>query len=380
MNVRLRQGGYAAYGELKCTHRFLGIGRWFGAVSLMLMFSACIDENSPNQEDVEASDASVPDATPLGDGRVIEFVDVGVRPDSATADMERPRVVDPCDAPLSGDDEWELSLASQPAQHSGSCGGGGNEAVIEFVAPSAGYWRFSTAHPATGNIDTVLYIRRVCTEPGTEIGCNDDGGDLTTSRLGVELEEGETIFVFVDVWDGQPGRVRVTAEQIQPGGVGDQCDGVRPCDEELVCFRSRRDDFGDSAGICSEVRERAEGEECDPRGETGLCSDGLICLRTMGRRSGICTRPQVVGEGEACDVERSVLLCDEGFLAQKSVWRSFCLPISREEGAICDPRMSLDHVADLLCFVQEEAPRDVIKRRQNVQTGGWCRRFISSQV
>ena len=46
MNVRLRQGGYAAYGELKCTHRFLGIGPWLGAVSLMLMFSACIDENS----------------------------------------------------------------------------------------------------------------------------------------------------------------------------------------------------------------------------------------------------------------------------------------------------------------------------------------------
>ena len=131
----------------------------------------------------------------------------------------------------------------------------------------------------------------------------------------------------------------MTASEIQPGGVGDACDGQRPCSDPLVCFRERRDEFEEEPGVCTEVREREEGEVCDPRGETGLCAEGLQCLRTRGRRAGICTRPQVVGEGAACDVERGILLCDEGLAcARIGMEGSFCLPVEvQEEGAICDP-------------------------------------------
>ena len=339
---------------------------------VLVLLSGCIERGAtPDMESGGPEDAMIPDAASLPDGRVIEIVEAGMRPDMGLFDTGIRPVTDPCDETLSGDSAWDIALDAQPARHEGSCGGGGSEAVIEFIAPSAGRWLFSTSNAVTGSVDTVLYTRTVCREPSTETRCDDDSGDGVASRLALQLEAGQIIFVFVDVWAGDAGSVRVTAEKILPGGVGDLCDRQHPCAEGLVCFGRDLDDmddfddfddFDEGAGVCTEVRERVEGEQCDPRGQTGLCEDGLVCLRTMGnRREGNCTRPQVVGEGDACDVERSVLICDEGYAcAEIGMEGTFCLPIDiQPEDAICDPTdVTRPCVSDLLCVAQPDgAPR-----------------------
>ena len=162
----------------------------------------------------------------LPDGRVIEIVEAGMRPDMGLFDTGIRPVTDPCDETLPGESLWDIALNARPARHEGSCGGGGSEAVIEFIAPSAGRWLFSTSNPVTGSVDTVLYARTVCREPSTETRCDDDSGNGVTSRLALQLEVGQIIFVFVDVWAGTLGLFGLLPRNFT--GTGDLCDSA-PC-------------------------------------------------------------------------------------------------------------------------------------------------------
>ncbi|MCA9526871.1 MAG: hypothetical protein KC549_11325, partial [Myxococcales bacterium] len=77
----------------------------------------------------------------------------------------------------------------------GSCGGGAGQDVWAFTAPAAGAWTMRTV--IADNADTVLYVRSFCGLPQTELACNDDAGSLA-SAVTVELEAGETVYIFVD--------------------------------------------------------------------------------------------------------------------------------------------------------------------------------------
>ncbi|MCB9535176.1 MAG: hypothetical protein H6704_02850 [Myxococcales bacterium] len=87
------------------------------------------------------------------------------------------------------------------SQHRGSCGGDGVEVTYQLqVAQRAALCLRAVGH----GIDPLLYVRRACRDPGSEVGCDDDGGGLTTAQLRLTLEPGAYV-VFVDTADRDAG-------------------------------------------------------------------------------------------------------------------------------------------------------------------------------
>ena len=88
------------------------------------------------------------------------------------------------------------------ADDEGGCGetAGSPEVAFRFTAAQAGPICARTAGSA---FDTVLYVRTVCDDPDSEVGCNDDVpavGD-TTSAVTVQAAAGVAYYVFVDGYD-----------------------------------------------------------------------------------------------------------------------------------------------------------------------------------
>ncbi|MBM4319570.1 MAG: hypothetical protein FJ125_06345, partial [Deltaproteobacteria bacterium] len=107
----------------------------------------------------------------------------------------------PCDAvealEPAGSQGDALPAATQTR---GSCQSqdGAGERVFRFRAPTAGRWVFSTRG---SSFDTALYARAECGDPGAQLACNDDWSGLT-SRIELELRQGELVWVFVDSYTG----------------------------------------------------------------------------------------------------------------------------------------------------------------------------------
>jgi hypothetical protein len=81
----------------------------------------------------------------------------------------------------------------------GTCGGGGPQDVLYFVAPSASRYRFRIIE-ASG--DTLMYARSHCAAGAAERACDDDGGPGRLSEFTVALDRGESIVLFVDGFQG----------------------------------------------------------------------------------------------------------------------------------------------------------------------------------
>ncbi len=88
----------------------------------------------------------------------------------------------------------------------GTCGGGGPNDVYSFTAPAAGTYTFETS--ALGpNGDSLVFVRSYCqlADATMELACNDDidtaGGDYA-STVSVALEAAQTVFAFVDSYNG----------------------------------------------------------------------------------------------------------------------------------------------------------------------------------
>jgi hypothetical protein len=79
----------------------------------------------------------------------------------------------------------------------------GSEAVVKFTAPSAGFW---TATSAGSELDTIMYALSDCNDGFTEIpgACNDDANaEEQTSRILLDLEADEVVYIFIDQFDGE---------------------------------------------------------------------------------------------------------------------------------------------------------------------------------
>jgi hypothetical protein len=89
----------------------------------------------------------------------------------------------------------------------GSCGGNGNERVIEFVAPQTGTLVARTLQEDDFDVDvdTVLYLREEC-DADDDLTCSDDGNPdfdrdpegLYDSLVVAAVSEGTTYFLVVD--------------------------------------------------------------------------------------------------------------------------------------------------------------------------------------
>ena len=83
------------------------------------------------------------------------------------------------------------------------CGGEGSPDVLHrFTAPRAGRWRVDT-ESTEPKWDTVLALRSIC-DDATQANCNDDAASAPLSQAGVDLEEGEMLYVVVDGHAGGP--------------------------------------------------------------------------------------------------------------------------------------------------------------------------------
>lgn len=99
------------------------------------------------------------------------------------------------------------------SQHRGSCGGAAPEGTFDLIldAPAEVCLR------AVGfGIDPILYVRRDCHDPDSEIACDDDGGGLTDALLKLNLDAG-TYKVFIDS-DAGAGRAVLYLQRPTPEG------------------------------------------------------------------------------------------------------------------------------------------------------------------
>ncbi len=74
-----------------------------------------------------------------------------------------------------------------------------------------------TIEAVVSGFDTVMYLRRVCNDPATEIACDDDGGPGTGSRIVATLEPG-TAYLFVDGYGSAAGAFTLTLQVQCPSG------------------------------------------------------------------------------------------------------------------------------------------------------------------
>jgi len=131
------------------------------------------------------------------------------------------------------------TTAGEESGAEGSCGGGGApEHVFMWTAPQAGVYQVSTVG---SEYDTLLYVRRSC--GGDELDCNDDiSRNMRRSRVSLELAACETVYIFVDGYDGESvGDYTLTisgTESACDNGIDDDLDGDTDC-EDLDCFDER---------------------------------------------------------------------------------------------------------------------------------------------
>ena len=121
-----------------------------------------------------------------------------------------------------------------PTGTRGTCGGNGAEAVYEL---DAALGEVCVSTEGTG-FDTVVYVRSVCDGADSELACDDDSGEGTTSRLTVPANDGPR-FLFVDTF----------AEGVSGDFLVDVSAGPCACRADNEC------DFGSRCvdGACVEV-------------------------------------------------------------------------------------------------------------------------------
>ncbi len=96
----------------------------------------------------------------------------------------------------------EGTTAGAESVHRGDCAGGGQEQVYRLEPGGTGTFCIDTEGSA---LDTVLYVRLAhCGDTGAELSCNDDASGPfsgTYSAIELEVQAGETYFVFVDSYN-----------------------------------------------------------------------------------------------------------------------------------------------------------------------------------
>ena len=153
-----------------------------------------IDCDDPTCADSEACRSNIPDPTDCTED------------DDGLVDCESPDCVDSprCDpaeichssrvVSIELDEVYIGLNQAEMSQDRGSCGGSGSETVYTYTAANTGALCVSTVGSES---DTVLYVRAECTEPESELACNDDF-DNFNAALTLEVEAGAVYSIFVD--------------------------------------------------------------------------------------------------------------------------------------------------------------------------------------
>ena len=180
---------------------------------------------------------------------------------------------------------------------SGSCGGGGApERAFSWTAPVSGTFVFDTRG---SEFDTLLYARFGDCD-GFELACNDDAGG-TTSEITLDLDEGQTIVLFVDGFGASSGLFALSIRAI---GVESE---FGFCSDGIDNDRDGRIDCGDSDcardPACRVVENCANGRDDD--------RDGLIdCADPECFGDPVCLAPEDCFNGRDDDGD-GLVDCDD---------------------------------------------------------------------
>ncbi len=131
-----------------------------------------------------------------------------------------------CDESVVGRVGSQQGQTDGDSRDAGACGGRGGEQVVRFTAPEAGQWTFDTDG---SGYDTVLHVRSRCDDAATELACDDDSGQGTASRIQLGLQANQTVYIFVDGFDGNGAwTLDINRDRPCPGNCSGhgQCDGA----------------------------------------------------------------------------------------------------------------------------------------------------------
>jgi len=162
--------------------------------------------NDPTKADEETTQAGSEDATSSAEastsGAVTAEGDASTSGPMSTSTTE-PEVLACVDGDLGNDvgDAVAAGDSGDGDDYTISCaGGGGEDVVFTWTAPSAGSWTFDLSG---SSYDTALAIVEPECE-GAELGCSDDEIGMF-SMLTVDLAAGEEVLVVIDGYDGAVG-------------------------------------------------------------------------------------------------------------------------------------------------------------------------------
>lgn len=116
------------------------------------------------------------------------------------------------------------SMANESLEQSPICGGQGQETAYRFTLTQPAIIVATTEFDDT-TLDTVLYLRRACSDASSEIACNDDidsAADVDRSRIEVNIDAG-MYFLLVDASNiDSAGEYRLQVDiHVPPGGACD---------------------------------------------------------------------------------------------------------------------------------------------------------------
>jgi hypothetical protein len=184
--------------------------KWFQGVAVLALALAGCDDDASERRDAEIDavieiDADVDaDVDAETDADVDAETDAARDPDAAQdPDADPPDRRGACgalavlEAPAAtGENTWALVGQTGSQVEGGRCGGQGPEAVVPFVAPTAGWYTVTVRSDA---FDPVLSLRDDCRRVESERACSDDRG-ATTAGWVVELAAGQLAWLLVDAF------------------------------------------------------------------------------------------------------------------------------------------------------------------------------------
>jgi len=162
-----------------------------------------------------------------------------------------------CDAPSPlGPGITTGSTANGEASFEGSCGtSSAKEMVYRLDVPS----RQRVSIEVDPRFDAVLYIRKDCADPSTEIGCNDDvsgrspsrGNAMRPSKLDEVLDAG-TYYVFVDGYEDAEGTFKVTVTSRDVPSLAQACQRALPLASGVQVAGSNASSFDHTHAKCGD--------------------------------------------------------------------------------------------------------------------------------
>lgn len=193
-----------------------------------------------------------------------------------------------------------LSEAMGSSLAEGACGGpDGSEAAFRFVADEAGTYRIYAAPLTAGDFDTIVYARTGCLDADSELACNDDLAfpDDTNSRIVIDLDAGQEVFLIVDAWVGmgsaRGGDLFVNVKKI------DRIQRDVACDPLVLNNACLEGDF------CFLPPSAPQSPDDDPPPETSACIEDTAPTLTGGQafRIGSTATFTVTGTDASRDVD-----------------------------------------------------------------------------